>query len=483
MMRRNFYARHIAFNSSGRRPALALLAFALLLFVGIAPARADGTDDLVEARMRERHIPGLALAVVHNGQVMKAKGYGVASVEFGVPVTPDTVFEIGSVTKQITAAAVMLLVEDGKLALDDPVTKHLAGLPAAWRPITIRHLLTHTAGVKNYTGLPGFELSKRMKRADFIKMIANLPLNFTPGDSWSYGNTAYNLLGHIIEVASGVSYWEFVTTRIFRPLGMTATGDRDPKRVVPQRANGYEWEMNALTGRDYDLTDVFSAGAVVSTLNDLIKWDAALSSDKLLKGTSRDALWTPVRLNDGKTRPYGLGWYVETLRGHRVRRHNGQTAGFAAAIARYVDDGVSVIVLSNIGDIGIGGDIARSVAKIYIPSLSLQELKAQTDDDATATEKHEALLRARLSGSPPDATLLTPAMRSSLDTEVARRTARRLASYGALQSFAFVENDNTNGERARRYKSVFDGRIVLWRFNTSDDGKIAGMILEEEEER
>ncbi|HVF27521.1 MAG TPA: serine hydrolase domain-containing protein, partial [Pyrinomonadaceae bacterium] len=317
----------------------------------------------------------------------------------------------------------------------------------------------------------------------FIKMVANLPPNFAPGDSWSYGNTAYNLLGHIIEVISGGSYWQFVDTRIFRPLGMTATGDRDPKRIIPQRATGYEWEMNALVGRDYDLTDVFSAGAVVSTLNDLIKWDAALSSNKLLKQSSRDALWTPVRLNDGATRTYGLGWNIETLRGHCVHRHNGQTAGFAASIARYVDDGVSVIVLSNIGDIGLAGEIARGVAKIYIPSLSLRALKASPDSDAPTTEEHEALLRARLLGRALDASLLTPAMRSSLDTEVAKRLSQRLASYGALQSFAFVESDNANGERARRYKATFDQRIILMKFTASDDGKVASMILEEEEGR
>ncbi|HVF28111.1 MAG TPA: serine hydrolase domain-containing protein, partial [Pyrinomonadaceae bacterium] len=212
-MRRKLYAPRFITKHPGRHAHLTLSVFALLLFVGVTPARADATDDLIAARMRERHIPGLALAVVEKGKVVKAQGYGVASVEFGVHVTPDTVFEIGSVTKQITAAAIMLLVEDGKLALDDSITKHLTGLPESWRPITVKHLLTHTSGVKNYTGLPGFELSKRMKRNDFIKMVANLPPNFAPGDSWSYGNTAYNLLGHIIEVISGGSYWQFVDTR------------------------------------------------------------------------------------------------------------------------------------------------------------------------------------------------------------------------------------------------------------------------------
>ncbi|MFN2456540.1 MAG: serine hydrolase domain-containing protein, partial [Pyrinomonadaceae bacterium] len=186
----------------------------------------------------------------------------------------------------------MLLVEEGKLSLDDSISKHLPGTPEAWSAITVRHLLTHTSGIRNYTGLVGFELTERLKRDEFIKRIGAHPLAFEPGSAHSYGNTNYNLLGHIIEAASGRTYWEFMRERIFRPLGMSATADRDPRYVLKNRAEGYEWEDGALVGRDYDLTDVFSAGAVVSTVRDLVKWDAALGGERLLKKSSLERIWT-----------------------------------------------------------------------------------------------------------------------------------------------------------------------------------------------
>ena len=373
-----------------RRSSVVSLPCLLLVLLSFAPtARADRTDDLIRAEMQRRHIPGLALAVIRDGRIVKAQGYGLASVELNVPVTTDTVFEIGSVTKQITAAAIMLLVQDGKLRLDDPVSRHLPGTPASWSSITVRHLLTHTSGIRNYTGLPGFELSRRLKRDDFIRAIAGFPLSFAPGESWSYSNTGYNLLGLIIAEVSGQSYWQFVTERIFRPLGMNATRDRDPLDVIPLRANGYERQNDMLRGRDYDLTDVFSAGAIVSTVMDLARWDAALNSERLLSRSSLEQIWTPARLNNGNPHPYGLGWYIEALRGQRVIRHSGQTAGFAASLARYPDSRLTVIVLCNLGELGIAGRIGLGVAKIYNPALSLRALRAQTDPDPQTT----ALLR------------------------------------------------------------------------------------------
>nr|MBA3240428.1 beta-lactamase family protein [Acidobacteriota bacterium] len=343
-----------------------LIVLVLLGCAFVAPARADRVDDYVREQMRLRHVPGLALVVVRDGKVVKERGYGLASVELGVPATPDTVFEIGSVSKQLTAAAIMLLVEEGKLSLDDRIAKHLPETPEGWSAITVRHLLTHTSGIKNYTGLAGFELTERLKRDEFIKRIGVHPLAFEPGSAHSYGNTNYNLLGYIIEAASGRTYWEFMRERIFRPLGMSATTDRDPRYVLKNRAAGYEWEDGALVGRDYDLTDVFSAGAIVSTVRDLVKWDAALGGERLLKKSSLERIWTPTRLNDGREHPYALGWYVETLRGHRRVRHNGQTAGFAASFARYHEDRLTVIVLCNLGTNGLAGRINQGVAKLYV---------------------------------------------------------------------------------------------------------------------
>lgn len=455
-------------------------ALFLLIFVFAGAARADRVDDLVREQMRRRHVPGLALAVVRDGRVVKEKGYGLASVELDVPVTPETVFEIGSVSKQITAAAVMLLVEEGKLSLDDRVSKHLPGTPDSWRDVTVRHLLTHTSGLKNYTGLDGFELTERLTREQFVKLIGAHPLAFAPGDAHSYGNTNYNLLGFIVEAASGRRYWEFVGERIFRPVGMTSAGDRDPRNVIRHRAEGYEWEGGRLVGRDYDLTDVFSAGAVVSNVRDLVKWEAALSAGRVLKPSSLEQVWTPVRLNNGKTHPYGLGWYVETLRGRRVIRHTGQTAGFAASLARYPEDRLVVVVLCNLGTIGLAGRIGQQVAKLYAPALSLANVTPRPDPEAQTSRRLRAALEGLLGAGPAEADF-TPERFKALSNESARANWQLLSAYGPLRSFDFVEAEGAGRARTLRYRAGLGVHWLLLKFVVQEDGRVAELVVEEEE--
>ncbi len=469
-------------SGSSALSVYAQIVAALLLLVCLLPAqaRADRVDDYIRERMERRHIPGVALAVVRDGKIIKARGYGLASVELKVPVTPETVFEIGSVSKQITAAAVMLLVEDGKLALDERVGKYLPSAPASWSGVTVRHLLTHTHGIRNYTGLPGFELTEHLSRDEFIKRISQYPANFAPGDSWSYTNTGYNLLGLIIEAVSGRTYWQFVRERIFRPLAMNESADRDPKYIIKNRANGYEWQKGALTGRDYDLTDVFSAGAIVSTVLDLAKWDAALYTGRLLKRESLEQIWTPVRLNDGSTYPYGFGWYIENFRGHSRVRHNGQTAGFAAHIARYGQERLTFIVLTNLGDSGLGGEVGLGLAKLYIPSLSLRALKTQSDADAQTSARLETILRARLAGRVEEQ-MWTTEGRKALSDEDERQSWQRLSSYGALKSFALTGSETTSKARVLHYKAALGSHLLLLKFTLAADDKIAEMSVEEEE--
>ncbi|MFN2456146.1 MAG: serine hydrolase domain-containing protein [Pyrinomonadaceae bacterium] len=347
-----------------------VLAFLLLNFAFV-PVRADGVDDYVHEQLQARHIPGLSLVVVREGKIVKAQSYGLANIELNAPVSIESVFEIGSITKQLTAAAIMLLVEEGKVKLDERINVYLSDLhpPEAWDKVTVRHLLTHTSGIKTYTGLPGFEFSKHLKGEEFVKALSGFPLDFQPGEKWSYSNSGFNLLGLIIEKASHQPYWEFMAARIYKPLGMTATRDRDPVPIVKGRVTGYEWKNGAWINRDTDLTDIFSAGATVSTALDLAKWNAALDAERLLKKTSLEQIWTPVRLTDGKTHPYGFGWDVDTVNGHRLISHGGQTAGFSASIARYVDDKLTIIVLCNLGESGVAGKVRQGIAKLYVPAL------------------------------------------------------------------------------------------------------------------
>lgn len=330
-----------------------------------AEVRADKVDDFLKAEMEKQQIPGLALMVIKDGKPIKTEGYGVANLEWNVPVTTDTVFEIGSMTKQFTAACILLLAEDGKLSLDDKISQHLKNTPSAWADITIRHLLTHTSGIKNYTVLDGFELSKHLTQAQFIEKMSALPLAFQPGTSWSYCNSGYNLLGFIIENASGKSYWDYLRERIFQPLQMTNTTSRLPSIIVPHRAAGYELTNHVHINRDYDLTDLFSAGAIISTITDIAKWNAALSGDALLKASSKEQWWTPVKLNDGKTKNYGFGWFLDPLDGHKDIGHGGSTSGFSSTIQRFPDDKLSVLILTNTDKEGTATRLAKAVAQLY----------------------------------------------------------------------------------------------------------------------
>ncbi|HEX8247704.1 MAG TPA: serine hydrolase domain-containing protein [Pyrinomonadaceae bacterium] len=467
-------------NFKLKRSGFSLFFIGVFLLSAIC-VRADEVDRYVRAQLAERHIPGAAIAVIKNGRVVKTEGYGLASVEFNVPVTKETVFEIGSVSKQITAAAIMLLVEKGKINPDEKISKYLPNTPDAWENVSVRNLLTHTSGIKSYTGLSGFELTKRLSRDEFIKALAAQPLEFETGARYQYSNSGYNLLGFIIETVSNESYWDFTRERIFKPLGMDKTADRDPKYIIPNRATGYEWQDNRLVGRDYDLTDVFSAGAIVSTVEDLAKWEAALRGETLLKKESKAQMWTPVTLNDGKPYPYGFGFRLSEIRGHKIVGHSGQTAGFGANISRYTDDDLTVIVLTNLGEIGMGTLLANGIAKIYIPAISLKALKkSPTEPEAKISQTISNALRERLENK-LNSDYLTDGLIKSLSTERAKSGNQRVASFGAIKNLVFVGAETSGNNKIYRYKAETPRRIFLWRFTVNDAGKISEMTLEEEE--
>ena len=326
---------------------------------------ADRVDDYVREQMKEHQIPGLALAIIRSGEPTRTGGYGLANLELNVPVRPETVFEIGSITKQFTAACILLLAQDGKLSIDDKISRHLANLPPGWSNITVRHLLTHTSGIKNYTGQAGFELTRRLTQAQFIAALGALPADFAPGEKAKYCNSGYNLLGFIVENVSGRSYWDFLAERVWSPLGMTASTNRDPDLVVRHRADGYIRAKGALHNRDSDLTDVFSAGAIVSTVGDLVKWNAALETEKLLRTSSRQQMWAPATLNDGSNCPYGLGWRIGDFNGRTNIGHSGSTSGFSASLQRFPDDDVTVIVLCNSDAPNIATTLAKTIASFH----------------------------------------------------------------------------------------------------------------------
>lgn len=451
----------------------------LLVFTVLA--QSDAVDKFVQTQIAEQHVPGVAVAVIKNGKVVKSKGYGLASVEFQVPATDQSVFEIGSISKQFTSAAIMLLVEDGKVKLDEKISKYLPDTPETWQNVTVRNLLNHTSGIPSYTRLGGFELFKRYKAGDFIKELSQHPLDFETGTKYSYNNSGYSLLGYIIESASGKTYWEFLGNRIFKPLGMNSTANRDPKFVVRNRVTGYEWENGRLTGRDGVLTDLFSAGAIISTVADLAKWDIALHGNKILKQTSKDAMWTTGTLNNGENLRYGLGWYVNEFRGQKVISHSGQTAGFAANNSLYIDADVNIIVLSNIGTSSLGTIIAKEIAKIYIPSISLKALKVKTDENPNLSAKFknafENILKERFDTEILDADLI-----KMLSAESFKTKHKRINNFGNIKKFELIETEKLFDKTIYRYRIEMADKLLAVSFESGSDERLSGFFVEEEED-
>jgi CubicO group peptidase (beta-lactamase class C family) len=331
---------------------------------------ASRVDAYVIAQLHAQHIPGISLGVARDGQLIKTSGYGLANIELDVPVTPASVFQTGSVGKQFTAMAVMMLVEAGKVRLGDPITKYLREAPAAWRGITVRHLLTHTSGIPDYAPVINFRMD--YTEGQLVRRFARLPLDFPPGTKWSYSNTGYVLLGVLIHRVSGQFYGDFLRDRVFVPLGMTATHIISEADIVPHRTSGYRLVKGEIKNQEWVAPSLNTTadGALYTNAFDLAKWDAALYEGKFLTKASFDQMWTPVTLKGGGSYPYGFGWGVTRVNNHRVLEHGGAWQGFTMQIDRYVDDRLTVIVFTNLDENNSHPDrIARGVAALYIPAL------------------------------------------------------------------------------------------------------------------
>lgn len=332
-------------------------------------------DDYIKNEMERSRLPGVAVAVLRNGKIELIKGYGLANIERKIPVTPNTMFQIASTTKPFTSMGVMMLVEEGKVSLNDKVIKYLPWLPAIYGDITVRQLLTHTSGVTRdlRTGdVDNFSLE------EFKRRLAAAPASFKPGERWEYANTGYIILGMLIEAVSGKPYGEFLARRIFKPLGMNNTRYNEPPGTTKNRAIGYDWQGNAYQPSPY-FAGGYAAGALISSVADLAKWEQALNDMKLLKRQSFEQIWTPVGLSNGnqlgfefrgEQSGYGFGWFLSSYKGHKLYTHGGTLSGFSSVINRFVDDKVTIIVLTNrkagADKIGYAEVLGRGIANLYL---------------------------------------------------------------------------------------------------------------------
>jgi CubicO group peptidase (beta-lactamase class C family) len=350
---------------------LFLVAFLWVVLVlsarfAVADAPGDEVSRFVRAEMEKQHIPGLALLVSLNGRPSRTEGYGMSNVELQTPVKPETIFQSGSVGKQFTATAVMMLVEAGKVGLEDPLTKYFPDGPAWWHQVSVRQLLSHTAGFTDYP--KDFDMRKDYTEDQLLKIVEAIGPEYPPGTGWSYSNLGYLTLGILIHRVTGEFYGNFLQKRIFQPLGMSTARIIDEADIVPNRAAGYRLVDGHLKNQEWvsPTLNTTADGSLYFSILDLAKWDAALYTEKLLPTSRLNQMWTVAPLRDGKRNSgnYGYGWFIGLKKGHRVVEHEGEWQGFETQISRYVDDGLTVVVLTNLAE-AKPEQIADGVAAIY----------------------------------------------------------------------------------------------------------------------
>ncbi len=301
-------------------------------------------EQIVQDSVTSQHFMGTVL-VERDGSTILNKGYGSADLEWNIPNTPDTKFRLGSITKQFTAAGILLLEERGKLKVDDPISKYLPDAPAAWKNITFFHLLTHTSGIPSFTSFPDYEelQGRPVTPEQLVARFRDKPLDFQPGEKWNYSNSGYALLGYLLEKISGQKYCDFLQQNIFTPLAMHDTGCDRNSTILPRRASGYTPGPHGLENATYiDMTVPFSAGELYSTTGDLLRWQQGLFGGKVLSAASLKKMTTPFKDN------YGFGLEIQTIQGHERISHGGGINGFNTFEAWYPQEKLSIIVLSNV---------------------------------------------------------------------------------------------------------------------------------------
>lgn len=316
-------------------------------------------EQIIQFYVSDKRFMGTAL-VAQDGKVLLNKGYGFADAEWDIPNTPSTKFRLGSITKQFTAACVLLLEERGKLKTDDLVKKYMPDAPAAWDKITIFHVLTHTSGIPSFTGFPDYESTEATPTTPekLVARFRDKPLEFEPGTKWNYSNSGYVLLGYLIEKISGQKYADFVQQNIFTPLGMKDSGYDSNSEIITHRASGYTRESGHMVNAGFiHMSIPFSAGALYSTTEDLLRWEEGLFGGKLLSSASLQKMTTPFKED------YAFGLGVRTVKNHKVISHGGGIEGFNTTLAYYPDDKLVVTVLGNLNG-GAPGEIADKLAAV-----------------------------------------------------------------------------------------------------------------------
>ena len=446
----------------------------LILALSAVPALAgapEALDEFVRAEMARQKVPGVAVAVLKGNEIVKMQGYGLANVELDVPVGPQTIFQSGSLGKQFTAAAVMLLVEDGKIGLEDSIAKFLPDAPQSWRPITVRHLLTHTSGIPDYAE-GSVDFRRDYTEDELARLAFALKLEFPVGARWNYSNTGYVLLGIVIRRASGRFYGDVLRDRVFGPLGMKTARVISEADIVPNRAAGYRLVDGELKNQEWvaPKLNTTADGSLYFSILDLVAWSKALRDRAILRPESWAQACTPVALNSGKTYPYGFGWSLDEVGGRKVQQHGGAWQGFKTHLARYLDDDLTIVVLANLAE-AQPERFAEGIAALINPALAVPEPAPIPDREPAVTARVGDLLAAAGEGR------LRPEefayVRAGFFPETADAYRKLLRDLGPPRRIDLLERREVGDDRVYRYQVAYAAKTLRVTLGLAPDDKIS----------
>lgn len=430
-------------------------------------------DSLVNKEMQKQKIPGLSVVLLKDGKPVYIKGYGYANLEHKISVKPETIFQSGSVGKQFTAFAIMLLVEDGKLKLDDPLTKFFPDEPNSWDSITVKNLLTHTGGFGDYPN--DFNFRSDYSEDSLYQVIKKVPLKFKAGEKSVYSNLGYMTLGLIIGKVTKAFYGDYLQERVFKPLGMSTARIISEYDIIPNRAAGYMLENDEIKNQEWvsPTLNTTADGSLYFSALDMVKWEAALNSRKLLKPQSYEAMWSPVILNDSSTYPYGFGWRIDSLNGKRIVEHSGSWQGFESVIKRYPEGRLGIIVFANLQR-SSPNKIATRIMELYQPELARPKLKPIRDTEPQITLLvHQFILKLI------DNTLTADMFTKEFGVDFlqhSHRTSAYLKKQGKFERLELLDRqDLDNQRRLYHYRLIFSEEVMELLATLDKDNKIAGM--------
>ena len=458
---------------------LLLAAPAGLLAQGVntlSPDVAAKVEAAVNEVMQKTQVPSASVGIVQNGKIVYTRAFGMARISPALPATADMHYAIGSISKQFTAACILLLVQDGKLSLDDPVSKFFPELTRA-NEVTIRNLLTHTSGYEDYAPqdytIPIW--TKPSNAQAIVHEWATKPLDFDPGTQYQYSNTNFNILGLIVEKASGKPFWQFLSTRVLQPLGLARAIDLDTQRNQLE-VTGYA--RNALAALRPAKMEApgwyFADGEMAMPASDLLTWDISLMNQSLLAPSSYAAMETEMKLKNGQGIGYGLGVAVGIRNGHRVVAHSGEVGGFVAQNVVFPDDKIAIVVLTNQEASSAAGAIARSLYPVVLPAM------APTNDATAAAAEAQAMkILAGLQHAQIDRSLFTADANFYFDSTAISDFASSLSPLGPVKSVTETGSGLRGGMTFRGFQAEFtNGTKVSVSTYTTNDGKLEQFLVD-----